>query len=129
MILLAVIFLTLILRHPLNRSINRLLINSIEEELNEINYGLNNCVKVHVIGLSLKLHKDSLGAGGTTTLNRKSSKINDLRDFKFRRVTESLMDFLIFIYLCVNLSKKDKNSCVISLQSGLLTYSKPHLHG
>ena len=39
-----------------------------------------------------KLQKDSLGAGGTTSLNRKTLKTNVLRVFIFKRVTDSVMD-------------------------------------
>jgi len=45
-----------------------------------------------------KLQRDSLGAGGTTFLNRKTRKINDLRGFVFEKVTELLMDFITYYY-------------------------------
>jgi hypothetical protein len=48
---------------------------------------LNIYANGRLIGLSSKPHKDALGAGGATSLNRKSRKINDLRDYFFKMVT------------------------------------------
>jgi hypothetical protein len=42
-----------------------------------------------------KLHKDYLGVGGTTTLNRRTSKINVLQVIVFQMVTEVVMDLVI----------------------------------
>jgi hypothetical protein len=45
-----------------------------------------------------KLQKDSLGAGGTTTLNRNARKINVLRVFVFKEVMDSVTDFVKYTY-------------------------------
>jgi hypothetical protein len=47
-------------------------------------------------GVIRKPQKDSLSAGGTTSLNRKSRKINTLLDFLFKRVTVLVTDFVTY---------------------------------
>jgi len=46
-----------------------------------------------------QIQKDACGAGGTTTLNCKTRKINVLRVFVFKGVTDLVMDFVKYMLL------------------------------